>query len=331
MTLWTFNPSSISPAEGSNILISTAAPQSWNDIQKNGTGTFRWYSVNGGEAHLESQSGTNEYAQARRNNLNFAQLLAEAAFTKTPAPNIETRLFEFRSSSSPTFRAAHANVGTDNKIKLFDHPGNLLHTFATDLDTLTSWRFAMGVKPGTTSTNGSVHAYLYAAHDATSAVEQFVFDNRNAGLTNISELRLGWAVNTIWKLQLRHMRMEDSSIAPLGPLSATTPVIDLGADRTGIEALEVVNLTAAHVGGNAPSSYTWRHVSGPAVTLTGTGNTRSFVAPATFNGGTVVIGCTPNGGVEDLVSITVLPTPSWVRIPGQTEWLPSRKEQRIVW
>lgn len=92
------------------------------------------------------------------------------------------------------------------------------------------------------------------------------------------------------------------SIAPFAPVTA--------------EPESTVTLTATLTEGGVADSYTWRRVSGPAVTFVGSGDTRAFAAPSAMPpGAEVVIGVTATvGGVtspERTVTVTVLPQLRW--------------------
>lgn len=102
------------------------------------------------------------------------------------------------------------------------------------------------------------------------------------------------------------------AINPLNPQTDVTP-----------ETL--VTLTATLVGGGSPDSWTWRRISGPAITFTGSGATRSFYAPSYQLAGvpsatSVVVGVTATTGsttsAERTVQIDVLPQPSWLYRAG---------------
>lgn len=117
----------------------------------------------------------------------------------------------------------------------------------------------------------------------------------------------GGAKNSGWELTF--------APTPAGTaLAAIPPQVD-------VEPQETVTVTASPAPGNsAPSTYNWRQVSGPTVTLSGTGGTRTFEAPSALNGTTVVLGVsgTTSGvtGPEQLASVTILPQLSWVRMAG---------------
>lgn len=118
-----------------------------------------------------------------------------------------------------------------------------------------------------------------------------------------------------------------SALVTLQPFA---PLVD-------VEPQDTVSLTAVPFPGSAtPSSYTWRQVSGPAVTLVGTGATRTFEAPSSLTGGVVVLAVTGAlGGVsgpEQRVSVTVVPQLSWIRAAGVANgaWVGSKVIVRAV-
>lgn len=328
MTLWTFNPGALSLANGTDLNTAHAAPQAWTSFHKNGTGRIDYES---GEAHYESGSGANEYAQTRRS-LSSAQVSVEAAFTGSAAPSAESRLLEVRSADA-SGRAAFVNIGTDNKLRLYNSAAGLVYTFSTVLPSTSagSWRLYLGVKPGTTTSNGSIHARLYTSATSETAAETSEADNRNAGVGAVTEVRLGWVANVAQLVRLRNVRMEDAApIGPLGPITSTVvpPVVTLGPDVSA-EPGTVVTLTATHTGGDAPDSWSWAQISGQAVTLTGSGATRQFTAPATYHGAAVAIGVTASktgtSGPQDALTVSVPPQPLWARLPGSSSWIPAGK------
>lgn len=334
MTLWTFNPAILSLSNGTDLNTGHAAPQAWSSFHKNGTGRIDWES---GEAHYESLAGANEYAQSRRTGLNVGQVSVEAAFTGSAAPSVESRVLEVRSGAA-TGRAAFVNVGTDNRLRLYNSTSALLHHFTTVLPTTSagSWRLYLGVDPGTTASNGKIHARLYSSATGTTAAETWENNDRDAGTANVTEVRVGWVTNAVQLLRLRNIQVEDAApIGPIGPITSTTvpPVVTLGPDVT-VEAGSTVNLTATHTGGDAPDAWTWVQLSGESVALTGSGASRSFTAPATYHGAAVAIGVTPSktgtAGAQDAITVNVLPQPMWARLPGATTWNPAGILQNLA-
>lgn len=100
-------------------------------------------------------------------------------------------------------------------------------------------------------------------------------------------------------------------------------VIAAFAPRT-VEPMSTVSLTAALVGGGVADSYSWRQISGPSVSFTGTGGSRSFPAPSTMAGAVVVLGVQATVGAttsaEATITITVLPQITWNRTHSDPVW-----------
>lgn len=100
--------------------------------------------------------------------------------------------------------------------------------------------------------------------------------------------------------------------------SIPTPfVVNAGADQSDIEPFDTVSLTASATGGTSP---VYSFSSSPALTFSGTGATRTFVAPATMDAQTYVItvsviGTGASQG-QDYVSVTVLPHIEWAARGG---------------
>jgi hypothetical protein len=79
---------------------------------------------------------------------------------------------------------------------------------------------------------------------------------------------------------------------------------------------ETVTITASLADGGSPDSWSWTQVSGPTVTLSGSGGTRTFVCPSVMPPGSpVVIAITATKSAitspPAQVSIAVLPQTAW--------------------
>lgn len=96
---------------------------------------------------------------------------------------------------------------------------------------------------------------------------------------------------------------------------------DAGDDVTA-ESRAAVTLTAT-IGGSV-SAWSWTQTAGPAVSLSGSGATRSFTAPALLAGAVLEFAVTATiGGVVSppgAVAVTVLPHQWWVLDGGV--WTP---------
>ena len=124
------------------------------------------------------------------------------------------------------------------------------------------------------------------------------------------------------KPRLRVLRVLASGIVSL--------ILNPLADRSSVEPESRVQMTATVQAGN-PDSWTWRQLSGPPVTLVGSGATIAFTAPSSMSTATVVLGVTASSAsvvsAERTVSIQVLPQTLWNYISGtwrgapETTWL----------
>jgi len=88
-------------------------------------------------------------------------------------------------------------------------------------------------------------------------------------------------------------------------------------DRTFEPMTTCTTTVTALTGAPTIDTYTWRQVSGPTVTLTGSGDTRSFVVPSVTppSTATVIIGVTGTSsgvsGPERQFKVFVLPQTRW--------------------
>jgi len=108
------------------------------------------------------------------------------------------------------------------------------------------------------------------------------------------------------------------------------PVANAGLDQANKEPYGTITVdgSASSDPDGTVASYQWTQVSGPSVTLSGSGATRTFKAPATLNGTTVVLGLrvTDNQGnqsTQDTVSIVVRKHNEWYLDSGAV-WVPYR-------
>jgi hypothetical protein len=115
-------------------------------------------------------------------------------------------------------------------------------------------------------------------------------------------------VITYPKLRVHRIGATGAAVVTVNPLNGST-----------VEPGTVVATTAVLASGGTPS-WAWRQVSGPLVSLDGTGATRSFRAPSSVQGSTVVLGVTATvdgvSSVERTLTVTVLPELTWTRQNG---------------
>jgi hypothetical protein len=175
----------------------------------------------------------------------------------------------------------------------------------------TQYRFALQLIEGTTSTNGSCYAAIYIGDSATAVATFTAAGTYNSGTTDYTNVFFGrsgaWAAAST---QYYDDAQAGSGLAAgsfLGVPSATIPVANAGADQA-VSGNAVVTMSGS--GTNTPTSYTWRQISGTAVTLSST-TTASVSFSAPNSSVTLVFGLIATNGngasAEDTISIVVTP------------------------
>lgn len=98
------------------------------------------------------------------------------------------------------------------------------------------------------------------------------------------------------------------------------------SDMSGVEPESVVSITATMQLGTA-TSWAWRQISGPPVSLIGSGATVTFTAPSSVTTATVVLGVIASSSsvssLERTVSVQVLPQTLWNYIGGSWRGAPA--------
>ena len=174
----------------------------------------------------------------------------------------------------------------------------------------------------TTTVADSLSGSIPAAASMTSVRE---------GIITATGLGTDVTLDLIWP-------QEDSAVDP-GPRTypsypVNQPTVYAGADLTELEPYRVVTLEGVDVEDGIPiTARTWTQVSGPDVTSSwsGTGKTRTYEAPGTIGGATLVFqytATTASGTVSDTVSHTVLPVNEHMAIGGV--WVPMRKQSPVA-
>jgi len=110
----------------------------------------------------------------------------------------------------------------------------------------------------------------------------------------------------------------------------SNPVADAGEDQT-VEPFVDVTLSGSGMAGDYEiTDYDWTQLSGPTVTINGTGANRTFEAPAVLEGTALQFGLTvtderPLTSAQDTITITVnSPTDFWANSP---DWTPLKEVQ----
>lgn len=129
-------------------------------------------------------------------------------------------------------------------------------------------------------------------------------------------------VNTAETLTFQ-LTVTDSGGNPQGTDSVNVGILaqlqpNAGTDQTGLEPFDTITLSGSGNGGGGTLTPSWSQISGTTVTLSGTGYNRTFTAPATTNGTTMVFRLTLNDSLgsparTDDVSISVLSHDNWYK------------------
>lgn len=124
----------------------------------------------------------------------------------------------------------------------------------------------------------------------------------NATATVTRHIRIGTATDNTSTLVFGRLRGDNAD----GPVVTPPPTVSAGADQLDVLPGATVTITAATTGSG---TLTWTQTSGPAVTLSGTGNSRTFVAPPYWPTGSnapvgaALVFTASYGGASDSVSI----------------------------
>jgi hypothetical protein len=200
-------------------------------------------------------------------------------------------------------------------------PGGAQYTTPSALSLPGIYFVDIALDTGTSTTDGRIK---FAVYDSTgtltggmTAPVEFTGINAGAGGA-IAYFQAGKCNTTTDAVtvildDLRALTGTYSLADPSLPAGNITPTANAGRDQTGIEPWSTVtlNASASTDADGTIASYTWRQISGTSVVLSGSGATRSYMAPATLAGETLVFGCTVTDdtgadSAEDMVSHTVL-------------------------
>lgn len=209
---------------------------------------------------------------------------------------------------------ANINITSGNLLTVTDSAGTILFTSSQAVTAATWYRVELQVIAGATATTGTVN-FQYYVGDSTTAEETSSTNTANTTTVNAYRAQLG-KINSGSTLDANFdsFAYAHSTSVPIGPYSAANalPTCSAGNDMVDVEPWTLQTLVGAD---NDPDGTiavrAWRQISGSTVTLSGTGSTRTYTAPGTLAGTTLVFGyqvTDDQGGlsVEDTVTHIVL-------------------------
>jgi len=313
--------------------------------QTNGTSATGTNSANSGTA-LAFNRGTGSttvYSNAHPGHGSIGLLLASGAsaacsavFNGISTPSLAVRRY-FYTDALPTATVGVLGVGTvsayitsTGAVQVNNASGSAVFTSSVQLSANTQYRFELWVQSGTTTSNGVINFAVYLG-GATTAVTgtTYTSSTANTGTTNLVTATYGRAAAgtaSAWNDYLDEPAAQDSATGFIGTAANNTPTVDAGADQS-VEPFSTVTLTATGSDTDGTiASYAWTQTSGTGVTLSGTGASRTFTAPAAQSSQVLVfsVTCTDDGGATsspDTVTVTVLPATEFYLSSGGV-WQP---------
>ena len=206
-------------------------------------------------------------------------------------------------------------VQTDGTLQLRD---GLVTRFTSSALTTTEWYWvSVYFEPGS-GTGARLKVYDRAANNV---YDSGVGVATSTTATQMDSLRMGYTAGTGDAIfSLDHVRADSSVEIPAIPDSQTALSVTITSSPASPEADDVITLTATATGATAPYSYNWSQVGGNLVTLSGSGNTRTFTAPTLIDGEILTFQCevTPTAGsvASNFGEVPILPHNFWTMHGG---------------
>lgn len=195
-------------------------------------------------------------------------------------------------------------AGLDGTAHLILHAVGIIYTQLADLPPVTWSNGVSQVFTFEPAASGASQGYVYATayeEDSTLTAATSAATETNA-VTTQERITVAFVVGT-------------------GVIINKLPTALAGVDQT-VEPGSVVTLTGAgtDIDGTV-ASYSWAKTVGPTVTLSGTGNTRTFIAPSVAGGTSLTFALTVtdnSGGVSnpDTMTVAVLPATEFRAVGG---------------
>lgn len=238
----------------------------------------------------------------------------------TSAPSSSFSLIRVKDGTNACFQINFLTSGT---VRILDQSGAQVAQATVGSTPFDGTRYRIEARWTHNGTNGNITVTIYSGD--TMTVLATITANPADLLTQHTLVQFGLQNTTP---EVATFYMDDLAIANnnalIGPFASsnTPPTVNAGSDQT-VDAADSVTLTAAgsDVDGSI-ASYAWAQISGPAVTLSGTGNTRTFNAPTAQTDSTLVFRATVTDdqgatGTDD-VTVTVNKHRWWIKTAGGT-------------
>ncbi|MGB4759557.1 MAG: hypothetical protein WBP26_05895 [Candidatus Saccharimonadales bacterium] len=229
-------------------------------------------------------------------------------------PTVSTVIAKGFTDAAQTVNAWYVSLQTSGRILIADgsNTTRFISPGSGPFYTTSTWyRLETSVVNGT-----SCRIALYAGDDTTALIDSGVI----TGFTTTSTVaaRFGFAtassgIGTLW--------MDDMAIGTgglIGPADvALPPVANAGSDQSVVDGATV---TLSGTANGSPNTYAWTQLSGPVVTLSGSGASRTFTAPVQPSASVLVFGFTATNAYgtssQDTVQVNVAAHTLWMKRSG---------------
>lgn len=226
----------------------------------------------------------------------------------TPSGTLATNhtIFSLRTESES--RIVDVNITGTGGVRVYDIDNNFQTVApAATIVSGTTYRFEVTLD----SETGVFNFALYTGH-STTPTSSYAALAGNYTTTDVGAFRIGKVTTS----QQAETQLWDDIIITsdqvfVGP-AVVTATITAGEDRIEIEPYSTVNLSANTLTGTV-SSWSWTQLSGEPVSLTGSGASRTFVAPALTTTSTLTFQVTANSSITDTVTISIAPHLDWIK------------------
>mgnify|MGYP007116815607 CR=1 FL=1 len=227
-------------------------------------------------------------------------------FTPTTTLATTHAIFSLRDSSQT--RIADVIITSAGAVRVYDVDNAYQAIGGNGTITVgTTYRFEMTLDTIT----GTLNIAIYNGHSSNAVASQEAVAG-NFIIESAGYFRLGKNTTT----QQAETQLWDDIVLTtdqifIGPAVIVT-TISAGSDQVQIEPFSTVTLTGSVLTGSV-TAWNWLQLSGPSVALTGTGNTRTFLAPANTEVQNLAFQVIGDGSATDTVNIEVNPHLEWIK------------------